>query len=166
MTHPTLFQVKNIVEMYEKDILPLEIAGSAGDLPRGRTRQRRGGQGLPGRVRLCARRTTFPGCTSARSPAGWKARTCSAENLWTPQFKEIFATASGIIFTGGMDIPPAVYGQGTSLLTEPTTPARSLLRNLFSLSPAGRRTKPGLHPVPGRAAGIFPSWPSASASRA
>ena len=34
------------------------------------------------------------------------------ENLWTPQFREIFAAASGIIFTGGMDIPPAVYGQG------------------------------------------------------
>ena len=35
MTHPTLFQVTNIVEMYEKDIIPLKSTGSAGDLPRG-----------------------------------------------------------------------------------------------------------------------------------
>ena len=34
------------------------------------------------------------------------------ENLWTPQFKEIFAMASGIIFTGGMDIPPAAIQPG------------------------------------------------------
>ncbi len=75
---------------------------------------------------MCGR-TISPGCASAKSRGRVETKDLFRENLWTPQFREIFAMASGIMFTGGMDIPPAVYGQGTSLLTEPTTPARSLL---------------------------------------
>jgi len=47
------------------------------------------------------------------------------KNAWTPQFKKIFKKTSGIIFTGGMDIPPAIYGEENSLLTEATTPVRT-----------------------------------------
>ena len=68
------------------------------------------------------------------------------ENLWTPQFREIFATASGIIFTGGMDIPPALYGQGISLLTEPTTPARSRFEISFLFHLLGGGQNPAFTP--------------------
>jgi putative glutamine amidotransferase len=47
------------------------------------------------------------------------------ENTWSPQFRKIFARTHGIVFTGGMDIPPQIYQKETSLLSEPTTPIRS-----------------------------------------
>ena len=54
-----------------------------------------------------------------------------SKNGWTPQFKDIFSRSHGIIFTGGMDIPPSVYRQETHLLTENTTPIRSLYECSF-----------------------------------
>jgi len=53
------------------------------------------------------------------------------QNRWTSQFREIFETAGGIIFTGGMDIPPAIYSEENSLLTEATTPYRTLYETSF-----------------------------------
>ena len=52
------------------------------------------------------------------------------ENTWTPQLKEIFDRADGIIFTGGADIPPAIYGAETNLFTGPSTP----MRNMYEIS--------------------------------
>jgi putative glutamine amidotransferase len=52
------------------------------------------------------------------------------KNQWTGQFKDIFDKTDGIIFTGGMDIPPAIYGDKQLLLTESTTP----VRNYYELS--------------------------------
>jgi hypothetical protein len=55
------------------------------------------------------------------------------ENLWTPQFREILAAASGIIWLVVWISPKG--RPGTSLLTEPTTrppPVRDL-----SLPPSG-----------------------------
>ncbi len=54
-----------------------------------------------------------------------------AENVWTSQFKQIFKETDGIIFTGGMDIPPAIYGEESLLLTEATTPVRSMYESSF-----------------------------------
>jgi putative glutamine amidotransferase len=52
------------------------------------------------------------------------------KNQWTEQFKAIFDKTDGIIFTGGMDIPPAIYGEKQLLLTKATTP----VRNYYELS--------------------------------
>lgn len=53
------------------------------------------------------------------------------QNNWTPQFKRLFDQSQGIIFTGGYDIPPSVYGEENSLLTEAITPIRSLYECSF-----------------------------------
>lgn len=53
------------------------------------------------------------------------------ENIWTSQFREIFDVSDGIIFTGGMDIPPGIYGEKNSLLTEATTPYRTQYESSF-----------------------------------
>ncbi len=47
------------------------------------------------------------------------------KNLWTSQFREIFESSDGIIFTGGMDFPTGIYNEKNLLLTEATTPYRS-----------------------------------------
>jgi putative glutamine amidotransferase len=46
------------------------------------------------------------------------------ENNWTAQFRAIFDRTAGIIFTGGMDIPPSIYREEKNLLTEVETPNR------------------------------------------
>lgn len=49
------------------------------------------------------------------------------ENELTIAFEEIFNQSEGMIFFGGPDIPPALYGQPTSLLTRITDPHRHYL---------------------------------------
>lgn len=51
-------------------------------------------------------------------------------NGLTAELAEIFRQSDGIIFFGGPDIPPAVWGEKTSLLTEITDP----YRHYFELS--------------------------------
>lgn len=53
------------------------------------------------------------------------------KNIWTSQFRSVFQNSDGIIFTGGMDIPPSVYGEENSLLTEATTPVRTFYETSF-----------------------------------
>ncbi len=123
LTHPTLFQVRNIVEMYERDILPLPAFVLLGIYHEDE---------FANPEEAGAYRDAF--AFVRENDISWvRFRKLSGrvgiadlfrENAWTPQFREIFASASGIIFTGGMDIPPALYGRETSLLSEPTTPAR------------------------------------------
>jgi len=53
------------------------------------------------------------------------------ENIWTSQFREIFEESDGIIFTGGMDIPPGIYRKENFLMTEATTPYRTMYEASF-----------------------------------
>ena len=48
-------------------------------------------------------------------------------NACTPEFEQILKTANGVIFFGGSDIPPALYGQKAELLTEVDDPYRNYL---------------------------------------
>jgi putative glutamine amidotransferase len=61
------------------------------------------------------------------------------ENSCTLAFRSLFEGSSAIVFTGGADIPPSVYGEKTSLTTVITTPMRqywevSLLFHLLGSS--------------------------------
>ncbi len=125
MTHPTVFQVKNIVEMYEKDILPLPAMVLLGIYHEDE---------LANAEEAAAYQEAFN--YVEKNGLSWirfrkvsgrvEPKDLFRENAWTAQFKEIFVAASGIIFTGGMDIPPMIYNREISLLSEPTTPARHL----------------------------------------
>ncbi len=68
------------------------------------------------------------------------------ENIWTSQFREIFEESDGIIFTGGMDIPPGIYLENNSLLTEATTPYRTLYETSFLFHLIGGSRNPRFHP--------------------
>jgi putative glutamine amidotransferase len=52
-------------------------------------------------------------------------------NELTDDFENIFNKSDGIIFFGGADIPPYIYGEKTNLLTEIETPYRSFLETSF-----------------------------------
>jgi putative glutamine amidotransferase len=49
------------------------------------------------------------------------------ENACSPEFRLLSRISDGIIFFGGADIPPYLYGEKTSLLTRIRTPVRSYL---------------------------------------
>ena len=53
------------------------------------------------------------------------------KNDCSQQFKEIFNNSAGAIFFGGPDMPPACYGEETSLLTVITDPHRHYLELSF-----------------------------------
>lgn len=69
----------------------------------------------------------------------------AGKNDCTQAFDALFAKADGIIFTGGPDIPPSLYGEKTRLTTVISDPPRhwfeiSLLRHLLVGDPkAGRK---------------------------
>lgn len=146
LTHPTLFQVRNIVELYERDILPLPAFVLLGIYHEDEFAN-------PGEAK--AYRDAFD--FVRENEISWvRFRKLSGrvgianlfgENAWTRQFREIFASASGIIFTGGMDIPPALYGRKTSLLSEPTTPARHLYETSLLFHLLGGSRDPSFSPL-------------------
>ncbi len=68
------------------------------------------------------------------------------KNIWTSQFREIFDVSDGIIFTGGMDIPPGIYGEKNSLLTEATTPYRTMYETSFLFHLIGGNQNMGFKP--------------------
>jgi putative glutamine amidotransferase len=146
MTHPTRFQVMNIVEMFEKNIIPLDsliLLGIYHEDELANGEEAKAYEEAAAYVRengiTYVRFRTITGRVERKD--------LFRENLWTPQFQEIFAAASGIVFTGGMDIPPAIYGQGTSLLTEPTTPARHLYEVSFLFHLLGSSRNPLFVPM-------------------
>lgn len=54
-----------------------------------------------------------------------------AENGCTPVFQYLFRISSGIIFNGGPDIQPELYGSETSLMTGITDPVRHIFEMSF-----------------------------------
>ena len=68
------------------------------------------------------------------------------ENKWTTQFKKIFEKSDGIIFTGGADLLPSIYGKETYLLTDPSTPVRALYEISFMFHLIGGHQNPGFVP--------------------
>lgn len=56
-------------------------------------------------------------------PVLFKANAC------TPEFERIAASVDGVIFFGGPDIPPSVFGEKTLLLTEISDPYRHYLES-------------------------------------
>lgn len=145
ITHPTLFQIQNIVEMYEKDIIPLPslvLLGIYHEDELADAEEARGYQDALAYVQ----QNRIPWVHFRKITGRVETRDLFRENLWTPQFKEIFALASGILFTGGIDIPPALYNQGVNLLSEPTTPARSFYEISFLFHLLGSERNPAFTP--------------------
>jgi len=52
-------------------------------------------------------------------------------NTCTHQFEKLFKTSKGILFFGGPDLPPAIYGEAMSLLTRMTDPYRHYFEASF-----------------------------------
>jgi len=145
MTHPTLFQVQNIVELYEKNIMPLKSLVLLGIYHEDEFANGEEAKAYQ-EAFTYVQQNRLTWVQFRKITGRVDAKDLFQENLWTAQFKEIFNAASGILFTGGMDIPPALYNQGISLLSEPTTPARSFYEISFLFHLLGGSKNPAFTP--------------------
>jgi putative glutamine amidotransferase len=68
-------------------------------------------------------------------------------NACTKVFEELFATTKGIIFTGGPDMPPSIYKEETSLLTEIADPFRHYFEVSFLFHLLGNEKHPDVEPL-------------------
>ena len=74
-------------------------------------------------------------------PVLFKANAC------TPEFERIAANADGVIFFGGPDIPPSVFGEKTLLLTEISDPYRHYLESSAVFHLLGGSQDPKFKPL-------------------
>jgi len=69
------------------------------------------------------------------------------ENECTPAFKKIVNEADAILFFGGPDIQPSIYGEKQHLLTEVTDPNRHLMETSLFFHLIGGRRNTGFKPL-------------------
>ncbi|MCE1197420.1 MAG: gamma-glutamyl-gamma-aminobutyrate hydrolase family protein [Marinilabiliales bacterium] len=69
------------------------------------------------------------------------------ENGCSTLFREIVQTGDAILFFGGPDIQPALYGEKQHLLTEVTDPYRHLMETSLLFHLVGGSRNPGFHPL-------------------
>lgn len=139
LCRPSAKQIRNIVEMYEKDILPLKKIRLIAVYHEDEVSDYNEAAKYVKENKLSW--VTFKPVTGTVAMAD-----IYKTNAWTGQFRWIFENTRGIIFTGGMDIPPALYGQENHLLTEATTPVRTNYEVSFLFHLLGGSNNPGFKP--------------------
>jgi putative glutamine amidotransferase len=118
MCRPSVGQIMNIEEMYEKDIIPLARIKLIGVYHESETTNYEAA-----RKYVEKRKLDWVSFNVIKGEVG--INDLFKANKWTAQFKQIFTHTEGIIFTGGADIPPAIYGDSNNLLTVANTAVRS-----------------------------------------
>jgi putative glutamine amidotransferase len=69
------------------------------------------------------------------------------DNACRPAFEKLIADSAGIIFNGGPDIPPSLYGEPTLLTTVVETPHRHFFEVALSVALLGSSRAPTVHPI-------------------
>ena len=141
MCRPQVSQIKNIEQMFEKDIIPLRKIKLIGVY-----HENEATDYAPSYTYVKENDLSWVSFTVIKGPVPSTIDELFKENLWTSQFKAIFDASSGIIFTGGMDIPPALFGEKQLLLTEATTPIRTYYELSFLFHLLGGSRNPGFVP--------------------
>jgi len=140
MCRPLVSQIKNIEQMFEKDIIPLRKIKLIVFYHENEVTDYAPSYAYVEENKLSwVRFIVIKGKVNAGD--------LFKKNNWTDQFKAIFDSTDGIIFTGGMDIPPAIYGEEQLLLTKATTPVRNYYELSFLFQLLGGRQNPGFVPL-------------------
>jgi putative glutamine amidotransferase len=140
MCRPLVSQIKNIEEMFEKDVIPLRRIKLICVYHKDEvTDYKQSYEYVEENGLSWVTFETIEGEVAIKDLFG--------RNLWSEQFKRIFDSSDGIIFTGGMDIPPAVYGERQLLLTVATTPVRTYYEASFLFHLLGGSQDPGFTPL-------------------
>jgi putative glutamine amidotransferase len=139
MCRPSESQIKNIEQLYERDIITLNRIILIGVYHEDETTDYEAAKAYVKENELYW--VTFEMVTGKVD-----IKDLFKKNAWTGQFKAIFDKTDAIIFTGGSDIPPAVYGEDNNLLTDADTPIRCLYEVSFFFHLIGGSQNPGFTP--------------------
>ena len=140
MCQPSVGQIRNIVELFEKDLIPLKRIVLLGVYHENEETDY-----LPSRQYIKDNQLEWVTLRPIRGSV--PVSELFQANAWTEQFREIFDQSDGIIFTGGEDIPPAIYGQEQNLMTDAVTPIRSGYEISFLFHLLGGSRNPGWRPL-------------------
>lgn len=124
MCRPALSQIKNIEQLYEKNIITLDKIKLIGVYHEDESTDY-----ALAKAYVAENKLFWVGFATIKGTVA--LGDLFKQNQWTDQFRAIFNRTHGIIFTGGMDIPPAVFGEEDLLLTEATTPNRTFYELSF-----------------------------------
>ncbi|MCP5108561.1 MAG: hypothetical protein GY950_34570 [bacterium] len=124
MCRPALGQVKNIEQLYEKDIITLDKIKLIGVYHEDESTDYQ-----PAIEYVEENKLSWVTFETIKGEVDIKD--LFKRNKWTDQFRAIFDRTDGIIFTGGEDIPPAVFGEEHNLLTAAGTPNRTLYETSY-----------------------------------
>ncbi|NIM18488.1 MAG: hypothetical protein GTO45_41440 [Candidatus Aminicenantes bacterium] len=139
MCRPSVSQIKNIEHMFEKDIIPLRQIKLMGVYHENEVTDY-----APAKKYVEENKLSWVTFQSISGDVNQE--NLFKNNQWTGQFKNIFRNSNGIIFTGGADIPPALYGDNQNLLTEVKTPTRHFYELSFLFHLLGGSQNPGFVP--------------------
>jgi len=139
MCQPQLGQIQNIEQLYEKDIVTLNKLKLIGVYHEDESTDYK-----PAEEYVKKNKLTWVSFETVKGKVA--LADLFKENQWTEQFRALFARTGGVIFTGGWDIPPAVFGEEDDLLTEAVTPTRSLYEISFLFHLVGGSRAPGFAP--------------------
>jgi len=140
MTRPTVSQIRNVIELFERDLLSLprlSLLCVTSDAEESDYRSAR--EFVQENHLDWIRFQTIHGRVEADK--------LFQENEWTAQFRDLVAVSDGLLLPGGADMPPALYGEPTGLLTNPTTPRRSMFEVSFLFQLLGGSRNPGFSPL-------------------
>ncbi|HNX96579.1 MAG TPA: gamma-glutamyl-gamma-aminobutyrate hydrolase family protein [Candidatus Aminicenantes bacterium] len=140
MTRPTISQIRNVIELFERDFLSLprlSLLCVTSDAEESDYRSAR--EFVQENHLDWIRFQTIHGRVEADK--------LFQENEWTAQFRDLVAVSDGLLLPGGADMPPALYGEPTGLLTNPTTPRRSMFEVSFLFQLLGGSRNPGFSPL-------------------
>ncbi|MCP4154082.1 MAG: hypothetical protein GY757_40525 [bacterium] len=136
MCHPDLKQIKNIEYLYESNIITLhkiKLIGVYHEMERSDYES----------ARAYVKENNLYWVSFVTIKGDVSLENLFRENQWTEQFKSLFHSTGGIIFTGGADIPPEIYNHEYNLLSKAGTPRRSNyeISLLFHLIGSSRNAK-------------------------
>ncbi len=147
VTHPSVTVLERFVSLKELGLLP------AGNLE------------VVGLVHASEREDYSDAEDFAREQGAWmriERLTCSLSpdslfrpNECTPVFEKLLSTSDGMVFTGGPDLPPTLYGEKTLLTTAIRAPHRHYTELSLMFHLLGRGEKVG--PIP--LLGSHPDYP-------
>jgi len=139
MCRPSVSQIKNIEQLYERDLIQLKRIKLLGVFHKDEKTNY-----TPSFEYVKANSLSWISFVKIKGQV--EMDQLFKDNLWTQQFKTVFEQADGIVFTGGMDIPPALYSEERHLLTRASTPVRSFYEVSFLFHLVGGSQDPSFKP--------------------
>ncbi|MBN2417737.1 gamma-glutamyl-gamma-aminobutyrate hydrolase family protein [bacterium] len=139
--YPTLYSIRSVLGLQEEGLLPVENLIIAGVFHEEEVSDYAGAMNFIRNEGL-EDRFVFHAVRGALNPEN-----LYGENPCTDEYRNIFSKSDAVIFFGGADMPPELYGRKTSLLSALRTPMRHYFELSFIFHLLGGHQDPDFRPL-------------------